>query len=323
MITSGELDILAIGEILVDFISGDVCEDLSSAFTYHRFIGGSPVNIAINGARLGGRTGVIARAGTDFLGDYLEGELKACGVDTTGLSRDPTANTSIIFVSRTCGTPCYEAFRNSDYQLSPDMIDADMIRKTRLVHSSAFALSREPLRSSVLKVFRLAREMGLTVSFDPNYREKIWPDRHEAMRIIQEAYSYADITKPSLDDAVNIFGPGLSPSEYASRFARMGPSTVVLTMGEKGALLCRDELPTVMIPARRVDVQDVTGAGDAFWAAFLMGHLDGLGGEDGVLFAREIVAMKLSRIGPLPESIDRESLYSQIPRFREEVRATI
>ena len=119
MMTDRELDILSIGEILVDFISEEVCQDLSLVPSFRRILGGSPVNIAVNGARLGGRTAVMARTGADFFGDFLESELKGYGVETTYLTRDPDANTSIIFVSRTEGTPSYEPFRGSDYELSP------------------------------------------------------------------------------------------------------------------------------------------------------------------------------------------------------------
>ena len=196
------------------------------------------------------------------------------------------------------------------------------MQRARLVHSSAFALSREPLRSAVIKVFKLARDNGKIISFDPNYREKIWPDKGEAIEVIREVYRYADITKPSLDDAVNIFGQGYTPGEYAGMFAGMGPSIVILTMGEKGALYYSSGKPPVVIPSRKVRVKDVTGAGDAFWAAFIMAHLDGLDVEKCVLFAREMVELKLSRVGPLPDSIDRRAVYPKLESPVEERNTT-
>ena len=64
------------------------------------------------------------------------------------------------------------------------------------------------------------------------------------------------------------------------------------------------------IPTRPVKVLDATGAGDAFWAGFLVALLDRHPLRDCVLIGREIVERKLATVGTLPDSIDREQLYS-------------
>jgi fructokinase len=91
----------------------------------------------------------------------------------------------------------------------------------------------------------------------------------------------------------------------------MGPAIVVLTMGAEGVLLS-EEGDVTYIPARKVDVVDATGAGDSFWAGFLTALLDGSPLQRCALFAREIVERKLTTVGPLPDSIDREEIYRTI-----------
>ncbi len=119
---------------------------------------------------------------------------------------------------------------------------------------------------------------------------------------------YATITKPSLDDAARLFGRDRSPEEYIERFHEMGPKIVVFTMGSEGVLLS-EEGTLMHIPARPIKVVDATGAGDSFWAGFLVALLDGNPLQRCVLFAREIVERKLTTVGPLPDSLDRKRIY--------------
>jgi fructokinase len=82
-------------------------------------------------------------------------------------------------------------------------------------------------------------------------------------------------------------------------------------MGKDGLILSAEGKQT-RIPARPIEVVDATGAGDSFWAGFLVALLDGNSPERSALFAREIVERKLTRVGPLPDNIDRQEIYAQI-----------
>jgi len=131
------------------------------------------------------------------------------------------------------------------------------------------------------------------------------------MEVLRRMLSYATITKPSLDDATRIFGRGREPEAYITLFHGMGPKIVVLTMGSEGVLLSEDGVLT-HIPARPVEVVDATAAGDSFWAGFLVALLDGNPLKRCALFAREIVERKLTTVGPLPATIDRQSVYARV-----------
>lgn len=311
----GPLDVLTVGETLVDFISVEQTDTLRNAATFKKHLGGSPANIAVNVAKLGGRSALVSKTGIGAFGRFLKSELQYHGVFTDYLVMDHRTHTSIIFVSSTTGTPDFEDFRQGDFLLAPHEVSEEAIERARVVHASTFALSREPCRSAVEKAFRLAHEAGKIVSLDPNYSLRIWPDHKEAEQVIREMYRYVDVTKPSVDDARRIFGRSRSrkpdPEEYVAFFHELGPETVVFTMGEDGVLVSQ-EGKMHHVPARPVRVVDVTGAGDAFWAGFLVALLDGNPPGRCALFAREIVETKLATVGALPEDLDREEIYARL-----------
>jgi fructokinase len=91
----------------------------------------------------------------------------------------------------------------------------------------------------------------------------------------------------------------------------VGPEVVVLTMGAGGILVSTGGT-VKYTPARKVKVVDATGAGDSFWAGFLVALLDGNSLERCALFAREVVERKLTTVGPLPGGIDRLPLYAEV-----------
>ncbi len=310
-IPEGNLDLLAIGETLIDFISEEEAESLREAYVFRKYQGGSPANIAVNVVKLGGLAAVISKTGIGNFGQFLKAELQRAGVITDYMVMDHLVHTSVIFISRTEGTPDFEAFRAGDYQLEPNEVDEEAIARARVVHASTFALSREPCRSAVEKAFRLAEEQGKIISLDPNYSRQIWPNYREAKDVLERMLSYATITKPSLDDASRILGEGEEPETYIDRFHALGPQVVVLTMGADGILLSEGGEMTY-IPARPVEVVDATGAGDSFWAGFLTALLDGNSLERCALFAREIVERKLTTVGPLPETIGCQEIYAAI-----------
>lgn len=310
-IPDGELDLLAIGETLVDFISVEESNSLRDAYTFRKYLGGSPANIAINVAKLNGRSAVISKTGSGPMGQFLKAELQKANVRSGYLVMDSRVHTTVVFVSRTKGTPDFEALRESDYNLEPEEIDEKAIEQTRVIHASTFALSREPCRSAVEKAFQLAHEQGKIISLDPNYSPLIWPDQQEAQDVVSRMLAYATITKPSLDDARRLFGDGKPPKSYIEQFHAMGPEVVVFTMGAQGAILSYQGRLT-HIPARPISIADATGAGDAFWAGFLIALLDGNPLLRCVLFAREVAELKLTTVGPFQGTIDRYEIYRHI-----------
>src|SRR5918999_3506692 len=181
------LDVLTIGEMVVDFISDEKTDTLSNATPFRRYLGGSPANIAVYVSKLGGMSAVIAKTGIGAFGKFLKSELQRHGVVTDYLLMDHRTHTTVIFGSSPAATPDFEEFRSGDYLLRPEEISEEAISRTRVIHASTFALSLEPCRSAVLGAFRKTHEMGKIVSLDPNYSRRIWPHYKEARRVIRDA----------------------------------------------------------------------------------------------------------------------------------------
>lgn len=315
--TQTDIDVLAIGETIIDFISTEPVEGLRDATTFQRYLGGSPANIAVNVSKLGGRSAIVSKTGIGAFGQFLKAELRYNGVNTDYLIMDHRVHTSVIFVSQTSGTPEFEAFRNGDYKLQPEEITEEAIARARVAHTSTWPLSREPSRFAIEKAFKLAHEQGKIVSFDPNYSPIIWPDYQQAQEVIRNLCRYVTITKASLDDSHRFFEPGHQPRDYIKMFHELGPETVVFTMGKEGSIISHQGKVLGHLPARPIKVVDATGAGDAFWSGFLVAMLDGHPLERCLLFAREVVEMKLARVGTLPTAIDRNELYARLPDVSE------
>lgn len=313
MASTPNIDLLAVGEILVDLISIDRVDRLRDVTAFSRHLGGSPANIASNVSRLGRAAAIVGKTGSGPFGQFLKEGLDRNGVNTDYMVMDPNVRTSVIFVSRTSGTPEFQPRRDSDYKLTPEDILDEAVAAASIVHTSTWPLSREPSRSAVRKVLQLAHDQDKIVSFDPNYSPVIWPDRREAQAVMREIYRYVTITKASLDDAHRFFGMGYTPRDAISMLHELGPRIVVFTMGREGSLISEDDRLLGHLPVRPVEVKDVTGAGDAFWAGFLVAMLDGNPLARCLLFAREVVELKLRTVGTLPASVDREVLYDGLP----------
>ncbi len=307
-IPAGDLDVLAVGETLVDFLAETDTEWLREVEVFRRHLGGSPANIAVYVAKLGGAAAVIGKTGIGAFGTFLKRELRAAGVSVEYLVMDHRHHTTVVFVSRTAGTPEFEALRRADYMLEPSDIPEEAVARARVVHASTFALSRQPCRDAVQRAFTLAKDHGKLVSLDPNYSPVVWPQTDEARQILTEMFRYADLTKPSLDDCRRFFGDDAAPEDYLERFHELGPGLVVLTMGAGGTLVSHEGALT-HVPVRPVEVKDATAAGDSFWAGFLVALLDGHPPETCARVAREVVERKLTTVGHIAGPIDRDEIY--------------
>ncbi len=312
------LDLLAFGEALVDLISEQTVSSLVEAGNYTRFLGGQVTNVALNVTRLGGRAAVVACVGDDGFGHYVRQQLNLAGIDTAYLRVTPQAPTTLVVNARQTMTPDFIICRGADSYISLEDRHIEVIKKSRVVHTSAFALARDPARTAILRALKMARQSGCLVSLDPNYHPRIWPDVADLLDVLKEAYQSVHITKPSLDDCQRLFGPDLSPLTYVERFLSWGPEIVALTMGPQGVLLATPEGSRTLIKPGDVVVADVTGAGDAFWAGLLTALMDGYAPEEAACVGQMVAEVKISTVGPVPQMPDRTSFYRRLEVVKQE-----
>lgn len=306
-----QIDVLCVGETLIDMISLEQADSLAHATRFERRLGGSPANVAAQVAHLGGRAAVASKVGVGAFGGYCREALEAAGVLTDYLVMDSSVHTTVVFVTRTGGTPDFEAFRAGDTQLRPEDLPIGAAQRARVLHTTVFALCAEPSRSTIRNLLREANAHGVLISLDPNYHPRIWRDRDEALDTLRTLYPLVDLTKPSLDDAERIFGPGLAPNAYLDAFHALGARVVLLSMGGRGVWRSDGET-RVFFPTQPIEARNATGAGDAFWAGLLLAALDNQAPATQVRFAQEVARRRLLDEDARMTSDERWTIYARL-----------
>jgi sugar/nucleoside kinase (ribokinase family) len=298
--------ILLLGEAVIDLISAEFTESLEEAKNFAKFPGGQVANLAVNLSRLGFQTALGACLGDDGFGRFLLEHLRQTGVDLQHLQISRAAPTTMIPISRHTGTPDFSVYRGADQllELTDGLLQA--ARRAKAIHTSAFGLSRDPSRSTIISILRDVHGAGKIISLDPNYHPGIWPDKSDFLTILQEVYQLITITKPSLDDSRRIFGPDLKPREYLENFLKLGPEIVILTMGADGVLLGTRDGKRVHLQAGNVPVVDVTGAGDAFWSGVLGGLIQSRSPLESARLGQALAEYKIGILGPIQEYLPWE-----------------
>ncbi len=306
-----QFDVLCVGETLIDMISVEQADSLAHATRFERRLGGSPANVATQLARLGARVALASKIGVGAFGSYCRETLLAAGVSTEFLVMDSAVHTTVVFVTRTGGTPDFEAFRAGDTQLRPDDLPVGAAQAARALHTTIFALCAEPSRSTIRNLLREASATGALISLDPNYHPRIWRDRDEALEVLRTLYPLIDVTKPSLDDAERLFGRGKRPEAYLDDFHNLGARVALLSMGSQGVWRS-DAGGKTFYPAQPIMARNATGAGDAFWAGLLLATLDGQPPATQVRFAQEVARRWVSDAPAHLTPSERSALYARM-----------
>lgn len=299
------IDIVCVGEALIDFIGHQQDSNIDNTRDYHRYLGGSPANVAMNSARLGLNTSLVATIGKDGFGDYILKRLKQVGVNYDCVIESQELPTSTIFVSRTSETPDFVAYRAADYNIRESQISSELLKSTKVFHTTCFALSKNPARQTILNKAKEAYSLGCKLSIDVNYSEKIWRDRIEALKIIKAYCNYNPLVKISEDDISRLFGKEKTYDEVFEFFHNAGVDIICLTIGKEGVKLSKKGHSIISLPAIQIHkVMDATGAGDAFWSGFLFAHIKEHSLEQCLNIALKLAALKLQNVGRLPDNIN-------------------
>tara|TARA_Y100001934_G_scaffold269697_1_gene353500 strand:+ start:368 stop:1306 length:939 start_codon:yes stop_codon:yes gene_type:complete len=299
------IDILCVGEALIDFIGHQTNVTINDTRDYHRYLGGSPTNVAMNMARLGLKSKMIAAVGDDGFGDYIFERFSEVGVDVSNINRIEKKPTSVIFVSRTKGTPDFIPFREADSCITEAQIPESLLKQAKIYHTTCFALSRKPAQTTILNKAKEAYDSGCKLSIDVNYADEIWESKDEALEIIKAYCKFNPLIKISEDDMLRLFGKKLPHQEIFDFFHNEGVDIICLTLGSNGVILSQKDKELIQLPAIKIDmVMDATGAGDAFWSGFLFAYIKEKPVKECLEVALQLAALKLQNVGRLPDNID-------------------
>lgn len=240
-------------------------------------IAGAESTVAIGVARLGHPSRWIGRVGDDEIGRIIAKTLTAEGIDVSSVAFDVAAPTGLMVKERCVGDVVrvsYHRRGSAGSLLSVTDLPEAAIAAAGVLHVTGItAALSESAAAAVRRAVAVAREAGVPVSFDVNYRAGLWPRERAAEALTPLAMS-ADIVFGSEDELALVTGNTRDIAKSAAILLAGGPRTVLAKLGADGAA-AYDASGCTTAGALAVPVVDVVGAGDAFVAGYLSGLLSG------------------------------------------------
>ena len=275
--------------------------------------GGDTLNTAIAAVRLGSRAAYVTRLGDDIFGAELRGLMAREEVDTSVIAIDAGAPTGLYFVTHgpSGHVFTYRRAGSAASRMTPAGLDPALISAARFFHASGISQAiSDSAAETVAAGIDMARKAGVLISYDTNFRPRLWPVE-KARPVIEAAASRADILKTSAEDAQALFGLS-QPEEIGRHLLGLGAGAVVITLGREGAAVVTRK-GAERIPGRSVAAVDATGAGDAFTGALLAELSQGRRLPQAARFANAAAALSTQGYGaiaPLPRRPAVEAILS-------------
>ena len=257
--------ILSIGEILADMIG----QKVDGVTTFKAFCGGAPFNLAVNAKQSGAKVGFVGRVGNDVIGRFVFVEAQKAHLDRLDIQIDDERNTTIALVTLTDGERDFAFNRHdtADFNIDLDTIDFAAYEDLNIVHLGSLMLSEQKGRQLAKSVASKAKELGVKLSFDMNFRKDIYKDFEDAKRAYEPFVERADIIKFSDDELADY--TGISDMDDAAKSVLKKDKLLLVTLGKSGSAYYYNGLKGIVPSISGVKCVDTTGAGDAFFGAFL------------------------------------------------------
>ena len=288
-------DVVCLGILVADVIARRVDElpargslGLVDEVSLHG--GGCAVNTASVLARLGLSAAVAGKVGADPFGDFVLGLLDERGVERGGVSRDPgVATSATVVLVDSSGERTFLHVPGANGRVRLEELDEDVLFSGRVLHLAGALVMPELDGEPAATVLERAKARGLTTSLDT-----VWDATGRWERILP-ILPFVDLFVPSLAEATAISGE----KELAAAAAWLrgrGVGTVALKLGADGCYVAGAGFEGC-VAAPAVEAVDSTGAGDAFAAGFLYGHLAGWPLERTAAFANAAGALATTAVG--------------------------
>ncbi len=257
------IDVVAIGELLIDFTCATTDADGYPTMVAHP--GGAPANFLAALTKYGAKTALLGKVGDDAFGKLLIGTLNSAGIDSSGITIDPSTFTTLAFVTiDKTGNRAFSFARKpgADTQLRFEEINLTLIDQAKVFHFGTLSLTDEPARTATYDAVAYAKSKGKLITYDPNLRKPLWHSMEEAKEQILWGLKHADVVKISDEEVEFLWN--CTPEEGAERLlTQFGVSLAMVTLGPKGAYL-KNKRGECYVRCPKVRPVDTTGAGDIF-----------------------------------------------------------
>lgn len=268
--------------------------------------GGKATNAAIAMARFEEEVYMVGKVGNDYFGEDVRSVFKREGVDTSYIDIDSFIPTGTVMVNVDArGVNTIVVNEDSNIRINKKTID-DLLKKidSRELKINCFYTSLEPLTEIVTYGINQFRKRGITIFCDAGPQARPLPEKY---------YKEVDFLSPNEFEASLMTGINVVDAESAKKAAiflkKKKANTVIVTLGAMGAVLLEKGKTTPeYLPGNKVNVVDVTAAGDAFRAAFVVSYLEDGNIRKAVNFANLAGAYAVTKLGAYDSLPTRESL---------------
>jgi 2-dehydro-3-deoxygluconokinase len=292
--------IVSIGEVMMEMSRGpDGRFSLAS--------GGDTFNTAVYLARQGFQVAYATALGDDSYSDGIVALATAEGIDTDLILRMPGRVPGLYLIETNAAgertftywrdqAPARELFELPDWSRV-----AEAIMAARIVYFSGITLS---LYSNTglgrfLAVLEMARQKGVKVVFDGNYRPRNWKgDLARSRTVFAEALKRVDIALPTFDDEALLWGDS-SPQSTVDRLRSFGIGEIAVKNGYNPALVAAGDHQDFIPVPDVVKPIDTTAAGDSFNAGYMAARLSGQNPADAVHCGHKLAAQKILHRGAI------------------------
>ena len=264
------IDVICIGRVGVDLYALEEGLDLHQVQTFQKSVGGTPANIAVGVARLGGRAGLISKISSDSFGRYLEQFLQENNCDISMVKKDPERLNSLVFTEMKpdgCQVLFYRD-NPADLNLQLEDISPEYIAQCRYLVISGTSLPESSSRSAILSSIQYARKAKCKIVFDLDYRPSCWQDPYDASLYYQHIAEKSDILVGNIEEFQIL---GYSADFHPDSLVKHWQGKVEILIEKKGSMGSTVHWHDQVIetPAFPCYVKKPFGAGDAYLSCFL------------------------------------------------------
>ncbi len=273
-------------------------------------LGGSSANIGVALTKLGAKADLVTCVADDAIGRFALNELDKYGIGRAHVrSVVGEARNSLAVVETRVEDHQSVIYRNgaADFEMTKDDVDAVDYSAYSALITTGTVLAAEPSRSAAFHAFDLAKQAGLPLIFDVDYRPYSWPSAQVAADVYSRAGAMCDVIVGNDVEFGFMAGDYDRGLDKARELVANGAAIAVYKMGEKGAITITPE-GEIETGIYRTEALKPTGAGDSFMGGFVSGLADGLSVRDAVLQGSASAAMVVARVGCAPAMPTRAEL---------------
>jgi 5-dehydro-2-deoxygluconokinase len=311
-------DILCIGRSSIDLYSSDIGKPFEEITAFSAFVGGCPTNISVGTRRLGLNSSLLTGVGYDPVGDFILHFLNKEGVDTRYVAKKEGKRSSAVIL----GIEPPDKFplvyyRDNCADMAIDMEDIRQvpIENFKAILISGTGLSREPSRPATIFAAETARENGVKVFLDIDFRADQWPDLQTFGTTVRSVLPYVDIVIGTSEEVKAAAYTGTGEAEISHsqvneskveadvdesvhRLLGRGPEVLLLKTGSDGCIVhYGDGSKPERANGYPVEIINTLGAGDAFASGLIYGFINGWNWHKSARFGNACGAILVTRHG--------------------------